>query len=272
MTQIAFIGGGNMATAIIGGLLRQGDLSAQLIQVSDPGEDKRQTLANTFGIQTFADNLEAIRNADTVILAVKPQMMKGVLQPLRETLKTRQPLLVSIAAGITLSNLSQWSGCNAIVRCMPNTPALLGAGATGLIASDGVSINQRNGADRLLQATGSTVWLKDEQELDIVTALSGSGPAYYFLMMEAMIAAATRLGLSEDTARALTVQTALGAGMMASQSDVGPAELRRRVTSPGGTTERAIFTFEGAHIRDIVQAAMSAAQERAAEMNRELSE
>jgi pyrroline-5-carboxylate reductase len=272
MTHIAFIGGGNMATAIIGGLLRQGDLSAQMIQVSDPGEDKRQALANQFGIQTFADNLDAIRNADTVILAVKPQMMKSVLEPLRQTLKARQPLVVSIAAGITLENLAQWSGCSAIVRCMPNTPALLSAGATGLMASPGVSIDQRNGADRLLQATGTTVWLKDEKEIDIVTALSGSGPAYYFLLMEAMIAAATRLGLSEDTARALTVQTALGAGMMASQSDVGPDELRRRVTSPKGTTEQAILTFEEAGIRDIVQSAMSAAQNRAAEMNRELSE
>ncbi|WP_221793601.1 pyrroline-5-carboxylate reductase [Oceanobacter mangrovi] len=270
MSQIAFIGGGNMATAIIGGLLRQGNVSAQMITVSDPGEQQRQTLTEQFGISAVADNLDAIANADVVIMAVKPQMMKTVLAPLAATLKARQPLLVSIAAGISIANLAAWSGCNAIVRCMPNTPALVGAGATGLFANDAVTIEQRNEADQLLQATGVTVWVKEESELDIVTALSGSGPAYYFLLMEAMVEAATNMGLSETTARALTLQTAFGAGKMALESDVGPAELRRRVTSPNGTTERAIVTFESADLRDLVAAAMDAACKRAEEMNREL--
>ncbi len=270
MTQIAFIGGGNMATAIIGGLLRQGDVSAQMVQVSDPGEQQRQKLEADFGIQTFANNLDAIANADTVIMAVKPQMMKEVLAPLQATLANRQPLLVSIAAGISIENLEAWSGCQSVVRCMPNTPALVGAGANGLFANDAVTVDQRNAADRLMQATGVTVWVKEEAELDIVTALSGSGPAYYFLLMEAMINTAKSMGLSEETATSLALQTAFGAGKMAIEADVGPAELRRRVTSPNGTTERAIFTFEGAHLRDIVSAAMEAARKRSEELNKEL--
>ncbi|MCY0965017.1 pyrroline-5-carboxylate reductase [Parathalassolituus penaei] len=272
MSQIAFIGGGNMATAIIGGLIRQGEVTANAIRVSDPGEQQRQNLAQSFGVQTFADNLEAVSEADLVILAVKPQMMKTVLEPLQATLSARQPLIISIAAGITLANLEKWSGCRNLVRCMPNTPALLGVGATGMVASEAVEIEQRTLADRLMQATGITVWLKSEQEIDAVTALSGSGPAYFFLLIEAMIESGVKLGLSEETSRQLALQTALGAGQMAANADVGPAELRRRVTSPGGTTERAIFTFEGAHLRDIVDAAMQAANDRAGELNRLLGD
>jgi pyrroline-5-carboxylate reductase len=272
MSQIAFIGGGNMATAIIGGLIRQGDVRANAIRVSDPGEQQRQNLTDTFGVQCFADNLEAVQDASVVILAVKPQMMKTVLEPLRSTLESRQPLIISIAAGITLANLEKWSGCRTLVRCMPNTPALMGLGATGMIASEAVDIDQRSRADHLLQATGITVWLKSEQEIDAVTALSGSGPAYFFLLIESMTEAGVKLGLSEETSRKLATQTALGAGQMAAASDVAAAELRRRVTSPGGTTERAIFTFEGAHLRDIVKAAMQAANDRAAELNRELGD
>ncbi|PHR95895.1 MAG: pyrroline-5-carboxylate reductase [Oceanobacter sp.] len=270
MTQIAFIGGGNMATSIIGGLIREGSVRADLIHVSDPGSEQRDALQSKFNVVTHDDNLDAIANAGVVILAVKPQMMKAVLEPLKETLNTRQPLLISIAAGISLPSLSQWSGCNAIVRSMPNTPSLTGHGAMGLYASEAVSIEQRNLTDSLMAATGLTVWVKTEAEIDAVTALSGSGPAYYFLMMEAMINAGQKLGLSEETATKLTLQTALGAGQMAIASDVGPAELRRRVTSPGGTTEQAIATFEGAHLRDIVEAAMDAAAKRAAELSNEL--
>lgn len=267
MTQIAFIGGGNMATSIIGGLIREGSVPADLIHVSDPGAEQRERLHRDFHVHTHESNLDAINGAAVVILAVKPQVMKDVLQPLKATLTTRQPLIISIAAGISLPSLQEWTGCRAIVRSMPNTPALHGFGATGLFASEGVSIDQRNIADSLLAATGLTVWVKSEAEIDAVTALSGSGPAYYFLMMEAMIAAGQQLGLSAETATRLTLQTALGAGHMASHSDVDPAELRRRVTSPGGTTEQAIATFEGAHLRDIVRAAMDAAAKRAAELS-----
>ncbi|UXD89013.1 pyrroline-5-carboxylate reductase [Thalassolituus hydrocarboniclasticus] len=270
MTQIAFIGGGNMASSIIGGLIKQGETKASLIHVSDPGAEQRSKLEKEFGVVTHADNLEAIAKADVVIMAVKPQMMKEVLEPLQATLSKRQPLLISIAAGINMDSLARWSSCRAIVRCMPNTPSLLGLGATGLLGSKDVSLDQRNQADSLLRAVGLTVWVKTEAEIDAVTAVSGSGPAYYFLLMEAMIEAGKKLGLSEQTATKLTLQTALGAGQMALQSDVGPAELRRRVTSPGGTTERAIATFEAAHMREIVDAALKAASDRAAELSEQL--
>lgn len=272
MTQIAFIGGGNMATSIIGGLIQQGDTSANMIHVSDPNADQVAKLADDFGIQPHTDNAQAVANADVVIMAVKPQVMKDVLAPMRATLTARQPMLISIAAGISLQSLSQWSGCQAIVRCMPNTPSLVGLGATGLYATESVSLDQRNIADSLLRAVGVSVWVQSEAEIDAVTALSGSGPAYYFLLMEAMVQAGVKLGLSEETATQLTLQTALGAGKMAADSDVTPAELRRRVTSPGGTTERAIQTFEAAHLRDIVEAAMQAASDRAAELSQQLAD
>ena len=272
MTQIAFIGGGNMATSIIGGLIRQGDTKASLIHVADPNADQRQALQKDFGVQVHEDNQEAIAKADVVIMAVKPQVMKTVLEPLQATLSKRQPLLISIAAGINVASLQNWSGCKAVVRCMPNTPALLSLGATGLFGSKEVSIDQRNMADALLRAVGLTVWVKTEAEIDAVTAVSGSGPAYFFLLMEAMIEAGQQLGLSEQTATKLTLQTALGAGQMALNSDVGPAELRRRVTSPGGTTEQAIGRFEDAGLRQIVATALKAASDRAAELSRQLAD
>lgn len=267
MTRIAFIGGGNMATAIIGGLINEGSMDPSLIHVSDPGAAQREQLSASLGVQTHADNLSAMADADVVILAVKPQVLKEVLTPLKATLETTQPLLISIAAGISLESLAEWSSCHAIVRAMPNTPAMLGEGATGLFASADVSLEQKNLADRLLQATGITVWVQTEDEIDAVTAVSGSGPAYYFLMMEAMIEAGKSLGLSEETATQLTLQTALGAGRMAKAADVSPAELRRRVTSPGGTTEQAIATFESAGLRDTVLSAMKNCARKAAELS-----
>jgi len=272
MTQIAFIGGGNMATSIIGGLIKQGESKPDMIHVSDPNADQVQQLSEQFGIHGHSDNQQAIASADVVIMAVKPQVMKAVLAPLKDTLSQRQPMLLSIAAGISLTSLQSWSGCEAIVRCMPNTPSLLGLGASGLFATDKVSIDQRNIADALLRAVGISVWVQNEAELDAVTAVSGSGPAYYFLLMEAMIDAGKKLGLSEETATQLTQQTALGAGKMAMEADVSAAELRRRVTSPGGTTERAIQTFEAAHLRDIVEAALTAASDRAAELSKQLGD
>lgn len=267
MTHIAFIGGGNMATAIIGGLIREGSIDPGMIHVSDPGEAQRQTLQDTLEVNTYADNLSAMNKAGVVILAVKPQVLKTVLEPLKATLSSTQPLLISIAAGISLDSLAEWSGCNAIVRAMPNTPALLGEGATGLFASSAVNIEQQNLADQLLSATGLTVWVQSEDEIDAVTAVSGSGPAYYFLMMESMIEAGQALGLSEETATRLTLQTALGAGRMAIEADVSPSELRRRVTSPGGTTEQAIATFERAGLRDTVLSAMKNCAQKAAQLS-----
>lgn len=262
MTQIAFIGGGNMASSIIGGLIKQGAVSANGIEVAEPNLEQRTHLEKRFGVITHVQNQKAIDGADVVILAVKPQVLKAVVEPLRDLLTAQQPLLISIAAGINLSSLQQWSGCQAIVRAMPNTPALLGQGATGLCANAGVNQEQRHQADALLRAVGTTSWVKTEPDIDAVTALSGSGPAYFFLLMEAMIAAGEQMGLSKQTATALTLQTALGASQMALDADVGVAELRQRVTSPGGTTEQAILSFEQAGFRTIVQDALLAARQQ----------
>ena len=274
MSNICFIGGGNMATSLIGGLIAQGH-PADSISVSDPNESQRSELEQTFSINTFADCGAAMNNADIVVLAVKPQVMKDVALNIAAALKdsAKQPLFVSIAAGINLFSLASWLGADqAIVRCMPNTPSLIQLGASGLFANEHTSIVQKNLAETVLKAAGIVQWVQNEAEIDAVTAVSGSGPAYYFLLMEAMIDAGTELGLSRETASELTIQTAIGAAQMAKASDVDVAELRRRVTSPGGTTEQAINTFEGAHLRDIVKAALNAANRRSGELAELLGE
>lgn len=267
MTHIAFIGGGNMASSIIGGLLKQGNIKASQISVADPNLDQRQHLETQYGVQTHKQGNDAVANASIVILAVKPQVMKAVLESLSDAISNKQPLLISIAAGISLNSLQQWSGCHAIVRCMPNTPALLGLGATGLTANNNVSTSQRQQAEQLLDAIGSTHWVDSERDLDAVTALSGSGPAYFFLMMEAMMSAGRQLGLDEETAKQLTLQTALGASHMALDADVDVAELRRRVTSPGGTTEQAILSFQREGFNEIVFDAMDAARNQSQKLS-----
>lgn len=267
MTHIAFIGGGNMASSIIGGLIKQGNIKATQIAVADPSLDQRQHLETEFGVHTYKQGCDAIAAADVVILAVKPQVMKAVLEPLHAALSSKQPLLISIAAGINLTSLSQWSGCHAIVRCMPNTPALLGLGATGLTANAHVSDSQRQQAEQLLRAIGSTSWVTSEQDIDAVTAVSGSGPAYFFLLMEAMINAGRQLGLDAKTAKQLTLQTALGASQMALNAKVEVAELRRQVTSPGGTTEQAILTFQREGFDEIVFEALEAARNQAQKLS-----
>ena len=237
--------------------------------MSDPNEAQREQLTTQYGINTFADCAPALADADIVVLAVKPQVMKDVALIVAKAAEqsSKQPLFVSIAAGINLYSLQQWLGKDqAIVRCMPNTPSLIQLGATGLFANEQTSIVQKNLAETVLKAAGIVQWVQSEAEIDAVTAVSGSGPAYYFLLMEAMIDAGIELGLSRETASELTIQTAIGAAQMAKESDVDVAELRRRVTSPGGTTEEAINTFEGAHLRDIVKAALSAANRRSGEL------
>ena len=268
MSNICFIGGGNMATSLIGGLIAQGH-AANSISVNDPNEAQREQLTTQYGINTFADCTPALADADIVVLAVKPQVMKDVALIVAKAAEqsSKQPLFVSIAAGINLYSLQQWLGKDqAIVRCMPNTPSLIQQGATGLFANEQTSIVQKNLAETVLKAAGIVQWVQSEAEIDAVTAVSGSGPAYYFLLMEAMIDAGIELGLSRETASELTIQTAIGAAQMAKESDVNVAELRRRVTSPGGTTEEAINTFEGAHLRDIVKAALNAANRRSGEL------
>jgi len=268
---IAFIGGGNMASSLIGGLVEQGYAPAS-IRVSEPLEEARQRLKDSFGVVTFADNGAACAAADVVVLAVKPQVMKQVATALAPHLSHR-PVVVSIAAGIPVQALQDWLGAEMpIVRCMPNTPALVHMGATGLYASPRVTSAQKSLSSDLFAAVGEIAWLEQEADIDAVTALSGSGPAYFFLLIEAMEKAGIAQGLSPETARLLTLQTALGAATMAAQSDVDAAELRRRVTSPAGTTERAINTFLAGDLPRLVADAMAAAQIRAREMASEFTQ
>ena len=274
MSNICFIGGGNMATSLIGGLIAKGH-SADSIYVSDPNESQRSQLEQQFSVNTFSDCKSAMEHSDIVVLAVKPQIMKAVAQDVKAALSgiSKQPLFVSIAAGINLSSLQTWLGTEqAIVRCMPNTPSLIQLGASGLFANEQTSIVQKNLAETVLKAAGIVQWVQSEEEIDAVTAVSGSGPAYYFLLMEAMIDAGTELGLSQETARELTLQTALGAAQMAKESEVDVAELRRRVTSPAGTTEAAINAFEDANLRGIVKVALNAANRRSGELAELLGE
>jgi pyrroline-5-carboxylate reductase len=258
--NICFIGGGNMAQALIGGLLSRG-LPTTRITVSDPVEQIRHVLEEK-GIQTTADNLEAIKNADVVVLAVQP--LKGLLS---------DKLVISIIAGAEIQTISDLiGGSQRIVRVMPNTPALVQTGAHGIYASEAVGKQDRELTSQILAATGLTIWLDNEAQIDAVTAVSGSGPAYFFYLMESMIRAGKNLGLEEKVATALTLQTALGAAQMAITSSNSPAELRKNVTSPNGTTQAALEVFDRAQISQNIQAALAAAQKRSQELAQELSD
>jgi pyrroline-5-carboxylate reductase len=266
--RIAFIGGGNMARSLIGGLLARGHAAGHM-QVAEPNATARAALEQEFGVATTADNAVAASTADLVMLAVKPQVMADVCRTLAPALP-RDAVAVSIAAGITSAQLDGWlGGDRAVVRAMPNTPALLGAGATGLFANPRVSAAQRAAADLVLGAVGLTVWIDDETKMDVVTALSGSGPAYLFLLAEAMQAGAQAQGLQADAARALATQTLLGAARMLDESDEPAATLRARVTSPGGTTQAAIEHFEHGGLRELVAGAIAAATRRGGELARD---
>lgn len=270
-SKLAFIGAGNMASSIIGGLVSKG-WPARSIIASDPHEATLERLKAIAPVRVAADNEKAIADADVVILAVKPQVMKEVLLPIADTLRRTRPLIISIAAGIEIRSLATWLGDESlpIVRCMPNTPALVQCGATGLFATAAVSETQRAQADTILRAIGIALWVEREADIDAVTAVSGSGPAYFFMVMEAMQAAGEKLGLAPDVARQLTLQTALGAAQMAIASDVDAAELRRRVTSPNGTTERAIAAFEAGGLRALFEKGMTDCRDRSIELAKEL--
>lgn len=269
---IGFIGGGNMASSLITGLIRQGTSGASL-GVAEPDAEKRRQFATIPGLLATPDNALIAQRAEVLVLAVKPQMLKAVCQALREPLAGRDPLVISIAAGIDTGALSRWLDPSLpIVRAMPNTPALLGHGATGLFANAGVSAAQRQQAERLFNGVGMVRWLADEAQLDLVTALSGSGPAYFFLFMEALTEGAQELGLAPELARDLTLQTALGAAHMARDSGLGLDALRIRVTSPGGTTEQGLRVLECEGLRRIAREALAAAQARAITLAQELGE
>lgn len=267
---IGFIGGGNMATALVKGLITDGTRPNQLL-VAEPDKRRREQLAATLSIRTREDNLSIAREADILVLAVKPQVLREVAREISEQLRQSRPLVISIAAGIRHQDLQRWLGEEvSLVRAMPNTPAMVQSGATGLYAGQQLTEDQRMAAERVMRATGLTRWVEDEAQIDAVTAISGSGPAYFFLFMEALEASGRALGLPAETARLLTLQTALGAAKMALESEASIEELRAQVTSPGGTTEQAIRTFEEGNLRKLVLDAATAARDKSIDLSAQL--
>ena len=262
--NITFLGGGNMASALIGGLLNQGFPAGQLtvIEISAEG---RARLEEKFAVRCYdAAQADALA-CDVLLLAVKPQQMRAACAPLLRHLD--QQLLISIAAGLRLADLSRWlGGYGKLIRVMPNTPALIGAGVTGLFALPGVSEDEKRQAEQVMQAVGSTVWVDDESRMDAVTAISGSGPAYVFLFIEALQQAAGELGFTPQAARQLALDTVLGSARLAAQSADPASVLRERVTSKGGTTEAALRVMDERALKDIVTAAAAAACARSTEL------
>lgn len=268
--KIGFIGGGNMAASLIGGLIAGGTAPANIL-VAEPDAERVGQLQSQFGIQRCDDNSALVQTSEVVVLAVKPQVLHSVCHEVREAVQTSHPLLLSVAAGIRITDIDRWlGGGNAIVRTMPNTPALVQCGATGLYANDRVNKSQREHAEAIMRAVGLTQWLEEESLMDAVTALSGSGPAYFFLVIEALEGAAVKMGLNAESARLLAVQTAFGAAKMALESPEPSAVLRQRVTSPGGTTERAIDILEEGGLRQLFERALAGARDRAQELAEEL--
>jgi pyrroline-5-carboxylate reductase len=264
--KLAFIGGGNMASSLIGGLIAD-HFDPKQISVADTNDSQRESVAARYGISTSADNQAAAASANVVILAIKPQHLKAVAEELAPTIQQNHSLVVSIAAGIRSEDINQWlGGGTAIVRAMPNTPALIQTGATALFANTQVSSEQQDLAESILRAVGLTLWVDDESLMDAVTALSGSGPAYFFRIMEAIEAAGVELGLTKETAHLLTLQTSLGAAKMALESRESVATLRKQVTSPGGTTEQGLKALDEHNIDTVFSDVLKAARDRSEEL------
>jgi len=265
---IAFIGGGTMATALISGLIRSGQTDVT-VRVSDPNQDARRRLQSDFGITVSADAPSAVTGADVVVLAVKPQVMPIVLQDLSGLLQPQQ-LVLSIAAGTTMQRIAASLGpAQAIIRCMPNTPALIGEGITGLCANTQCRDHHRRQAERVLRVAGEIVWIPDESMMNAVTAISGSGPAYFFALTEALADAGARLGLPTEVANELAIRTCAGAGAMLKNSAESVSELRQQVTSPGGTTQAALASLASDHFVELVYRAATAAHQRGSELSGE---
>ena len=263
--SIVFIGGGNMAASLIGGLLEAG-MAPEHIGVAEPDPERRAQLARRFPVTLHEDNAAAVAGADVVVLAVKPQVLCPVACDLAPALERRRPLVLSVAAGVRTEALRRWLGEVPLVRAMPNTPALVGSGATGLFAPPEVSESLRERAESVMRAVGLVVWVDREELMDAVTALSGSGPAYFLLVMEALEQAGIQLGLEARTARLLALETAYGTAKLALESGEDFAELRHRVTSPGGTTERALAELQQGGLVALFQRALEAARERSQEL------
>ncbi|MDH5231372.1 MAG: pyrroline-5-carboxylate reductase [Gammaproteobacteria bacterium] len=268
--KIGFIGAGNMATSLIGGMISDGFPAANLL-ASDHNQERCQWLAEQFKIQICESNQALLSQANIIVLAVKPQVMADVLRDLAPTPSDK--LFISVAAGIPCQALQNWAQAKiAVVRTMPNTPALVGTGATGLFANEQVSTEQREQAETIMRAVGIALWVETEDMIDTVTALSGSGPAYFFYFMEAMEQSAVNMGMDVQTAQLLTIQTALGAAKLALESDDTPAVLRQKVTSPGGTTEAALNVLAQENVHQAITQAMQAAKTRAAELAKEFGD
>ncbi|KGK42832.1 pyrroline-5-carboxylate reductase [Nitrincola sp. A-D6] len=269
--KITFIGAGNMAGAIFKGLLAKG-YPADAITATAREADHLQKLKHSLQIHVTSDNQEAVTDAEVIVLAVKPQVMQSVCREIATQVSRSRPLIISVAAGLQAETLNNWlGGGHAVIRCMPNTPSLVGAGASGLYALPNVQAEQRDFADQLLSGVGLVEWVEQESLLDVVTAISGSGPAYFFMIFEMMEKAAVELGMPADAARRLILQTGLGAVRMAQETGEEPAQLKRNVMSPKGTTERAIHTFEEAGMEAIFLKAMQACADRADELAKELA-
>lgn len=265
-SKISFIGAGNMASAIIEGLIENGVESSSIL-ASDPTPEKLEVMQARLGIGVTTDNAIAVSSADVVVLAVKPQVMAKVIEPLKAQLQEKLPVIVSIAAGIEMQSLQSWLGdAVPIVRCMPNTPAQVLEGASGLFANAHVSEEQKQVVEAMFAAVGYATWVADESLIHAVTAVSGSGPAYFFLMIAEMTKAGEALGLEADSAKRLAAQTALGAAKMVLESDLSAEQLKVNVMSPGGTTERAIHVFENEGLPQLVSKAMTACADRSKEM------
>ncbi|WP_018937102.1 pyrroline-5-carboxylate reductase [Thioalkalivibrio sp. ALJ24] len=266
--KVAFIGAGNMGEALIQGLVDSGRPAGELA-IADTRPDRIDALQGRFPGLGAGSPQELASDTEILVLAVKPQTLPEVAPGLRDAVNAGSPLVVSVAAGVTTARLGEWLGSQArIVRAMPNTPALVGAGVTGLFAAPGVTADDRGAATALMEAVGRALWVKDEELMHAVTATSGSGPAYVFLIIEAMQAAAEELGLPPETARELTLGTLAGATRLAANSPEDAAELRRRVTSPGGTTEQAVNALEQGDLRGLLRRAMQAAAHRSEELGR----
>ncbi len=267
--SLGFIGGGNMARSLVGGLLARGLPPRQVI-VSDPIASQRDALSAQLGVRVTEDNAVAARAVQVLILAVKPQELRGVATQLAPAISNSRPLVVSVAAGIRAEDLKRWLGGIPVVRAMPNRPALNGCGVTGLFATSDVAQAGKQLAESILGAVGPTVWVDREAQMDAVTAVSGSGPAYFFLLIEMLESAGVQLGLPVNVSRQLAIETAYGAGQMAKIATETPAVLREQVTSKGGTTEAALKHLEAADVRAIFTAAVTAAAKRSAEMAEQL--
>ena len=263
---ISFIGGGNMARSIIGGLIASG-WATRHIHVSDPSGQQRLQLQQQFSVHTYADNPACAHNGEIIVFAVKPQMMRQAISSVSQLLTTNRPLLLSIVAGIRIADITRWIGATLpVVRLMPNTPALVGNGVTAMLANPRTSEQQRRIAQSVMQSVGPVVQVEDERDIDVVTGISGSGPAYYFKLMEIMIRSAKNNGLDQQVATTLVLQTALGAARLALASEYSPDRLRQQVTSPGGTTQAALSLMEENGIDRIIEDGIQAAIEKSSEL------